>query len=122
MSISSSGTPEPVPFISNFEENLNTDAYEVTAYLDTNKTYVQGFPDRAGTYSGFYDDSTSQMYAAAIDGLARDFYFYPTESDLNYIYGSAFWDTSRTTPVDGAIAITGNWRASGNITTYPPLS
>jgi hypothetical protein len=46
----------------------NTDRFDVTAYGDTGKAFVAGLPDASGTYSGFFDDSTAQMYTAGSDG------------------------------------------------------
>src|SRR5262252_5860987 len=66
-----------------------TDKVEVTAYEDTNKTYVSGKPDASGTYKGFLDISSDQLYYAATTGSARKFYHYvDTTNDPNkYFFG-----------------------------------
>ena len=46
--------------------NRATDTFEVSAFGDTNKTYVQGLPDLKGTISGFWDDSETKPFAGAI--------------------------------------------------------
>jgi hypothetical protein len=116
MAIASNGTPEPVAFISNFEINATSDRYDVTSFGDTGKAYVAGLPDASGTFSGFFDDSTSQMYTAALDGVARPFYFYPNNTDTSkYWFGTGFFDQTATFPVDGAAALSGNWSAATDI-------
>lgn len=120
MDIAGGGSASPVPFISNFDIQSTTATYDVTAGGDTNHVYVPGLADKQGTYSGFYDDATQQMYKAATDGVARTFYFYPNTGDLTkYKFGTAFFDTQQTFPVDGAVAIQGNWHASGTISSIP---
>lgn len=118
MSINSGDAPTEVPFISNFVESLATDKAEATAYGDRNKVKLAGLPERSGTFDGFYDDSTVQMYTAAIDGLARTFYHYKNRNAMesDYTFGTAFFDVTVTTPVGDAVSISGNWDAAGDIT------
>src|SRR5512143_538852 len=93
MGLTSAGTPEPVAFLSNWALNFATDKIEVTAFGDTTKTYVSGLPDMQGTYSGFYDTATVQMYTAATDGVARKCYLYSTTATTTqYWYGTAIFD------------------------------
>lgn len=116
MAITSGGTASPVPYIANFELPRSTDKFEVTAGGDTNKTYVVGLPDSQGSYAGFWDSATAQMYTAAGDGVARKFYFYPDSTDTTrYFFGTAFFDITITFPVDGAIAIAGSWSAASDV-------
>lgn len=103
-----------VPFIKSWSHDRSVDRFDVTAYGDTNKAYVQGLPDATGSYSGFWDDSTVQFYTAATDGVSRKTYVYPNISDpTKYFYGYAFYDTSEEFPVDGASTISGSWAADG---------
>lgn len=113
----SASAPESVAFLSSWSAQFNTDTSEVTAFGDTNKTYVAGLPDAQGSFSGFWDDATAQSYTAASDGDARKFYLYPdvTNAPTIYWYGTAFFDFSVDTPVDGPITVSGNWRAAGAI-------
>jgi hypothetical protein len=103
-----------VAYISQFELNAATDRFEVTAFGDTSKTYVAGLPDASGSFSGFFDTATPQTYTAAVDGLARRFYFYPDFTGSVGIYwaGTAFFDFSVSSPVDGATTISGTWSAA----------
>ena len=112
-SLTSGGTAEPITFLNNWSINFNVDNVEVTAFGDTNKTYVAGLPDASGSYSGWYDDATVQFYTAATDGVARKFYLYPdTGSTGKYWFGTAVFDFNVSAAVDGAVAVTGDWSAA----------
>lgn len=114
VAITSGGTPEPLPFARKWTANFATDAQEATAFGDTNKVYVTGLPDAQGTFEGFYDTATAQTFTAAVDGLARKCYFYPTTPSTSgpYWYGTAFFDYSVETDVAGVVTVSGNWRAA----------
>lgn len=113
---SAAATAEPVAFLNNWSISFATDNIEVTAFGDTNKVYVSGLPDASGSYSGWYDDATSQLYTAATDGAARKFYLYPS-TDLNtqYFWGTAIFDFNAEAAVDGAVAVNGDWQASTTV-------
>ena len=64
-SLTSGGTAEPITFLRDWSINFAVDNIEVTAFGDSNKTYVAGLPDASGSYSGFYDDGTVQFAIAA---------------------------------------------------------
>jgi len=114
--LGSAGTAEAVPFIAKWSADFNSDRYEVTAMGDTGKAYVQGLPDAKGTYSGFLDDATAQMYTAAVDGVARKMYLYvDTTQNTKYIYGTAFFDFSIDTDVGGSANISGSWAAATTV-------
>jgi len=111
---SSTAAAEALPFTAKWSMTADTDDVEVTAFGDSNKTYVSGLPDIGGTFSGFYDDATVQTYTAATDGQARRFYLYPkTPSTAGpYWFGTATFDFSVDTDVGGAVAVSGNWKAA----------
>jgi hypothetical protein len=111
--VTSAGTAEPITFLSNWSINFATDKIEVTAFGDTGKAYVAGLPDASGDYSGFYDDGTTQFYTAAVDGVARKFYLYPSLlTATQYWFGSAIFDFNVQAAVDGAVQVSGSWAAS----------
>ena len=108
--ITSGGTAEPITFLNNWSINFVTDKIEVTGFGDTTKTYVASLPDASGDYAGFYDDGTNQFYTAAVDGVARKFYLYPsTSTNGQYWFGTAIFDFSVNAAVDGAVQVTGSW-------------
>lgn len=114
--VTSGGTAEPITFMTTWTANFASDRFEVTSYGDTQKAYVAGLPDAAGTYNGWYDDGSTQFYTAALDGVARKFYFYPSTSDTTkYFFGTAFFDFSVEFPVDGAVPVSGSWSAASTV-------
>lgn len=113
VAITSGGTPEPIANLNRWSLNQSSDRYETTSFGDTSKTYAQGLPDAQGQFAGFYDTASAQLYTAATDGVARKTYLYPTtDSTGTYWFGTAFFDFSIETPVDGPVAISGSFAAA----------
>jgi hypothetical protein len=113
MGLTSAGVPTPVAYLANWSLAFSTTKIDVTAFGDTTKIYVSGLPDCTGTYAGFYDDATVQMYTAATDGVPRKFYLYPsTLTAGQYWYGTGIFDMSIDAAVDGPVAISGGFAAA----------
>ena len=107
---------EPVAFLNSWSINVTTEKAEVTAFGDANKVYVAGLPDAAGDFAGFYDDATTQTYQAAVDGLPRKFYLYPSTSDnTKYFFGTILPDMSISASVTGSVDISSSWNAASEI-------
>lgn len=108
--IASGGTAEPIAFLNNWSLSFATEKIEVTAFGDSNKTYVGGLPDAEGSFAGFYDDATAQLYTAATDGVARKWYLYPSlDTATQYWYGTAIFDFSVEGDVGGAVSVSGSF-------------
>lgn len=113
---SDSASAEPLPFFARWSINHSSDKAEVTAMGDTHKTYVGGLADASGTFSGFYDDATAQTYTAAIDGLPRKFYLYPsTLTNTQYFWGTILVDMNTEGGVDGPVTVSAAWSAASQI-------
>jgi hypothetical protein len=111
--LTSGGTAEPITFLTNWSLNFATDKIEVTSFGDTTKVYVAGLPDCQGDYSGFYDNATAQLYTAAVDGVSRKFYLYPSNSATGqYWFGTAIFDFNVTGDVAQAVAISGSFASA----------
>jgi hypothetical protein len=110
-------TPAPYANLSSWNVDFATDQVDVTAFGNVFKEYVTGLPDFSGAFSGFWSDGDATSYAAAVDGVARQFYLYPDKNNAagRYWYGTAFFDFSITTPVDGAVQLSGNIRGAGGV-------
>jgi len=109
-----------VPFVGSWDLSAATDKIDVTAMGDTNKVVVVALPDLSGNIGGFFDDASNTLYDAAIDGLDRAFYLYPTvNTPTNYWYGRIFIDASFSSSVSGAVEMSGAWAASGVISKKP---
>jgi len=116
LEVASGSTAAPLPFLVSWSINFATDKSDVTAMGDNNKVYVAGLPDASGEFSGFYDDATAQTYTAAVDGLARKMYLYPsTLTTSQYFWGQILPDFSVNGAVDGPVQISASWNAAGTI-------
>ena len=114
--ITSAGTAQSIAFLNQWSIDFSVDFVDVTAFGDTNKTYVSGLPDAQGSFGGFYDTSTAQLYTAATDGVARSFYLYPDNGSTGqYWFGTGLFDFSVSGGVDSAVTVSGNWRAASAI-------
>lgn len=113
----SAATAEPIAFISKFDESFSVGKIKVTAFGDSNEVYVGGLPDASGSFTGFYDNATAQMYTAATDGVARKFYAYTdiTFSPIQYWFGTAIFDFKVAWAVDSSVDISGSWQAASQI-------
>ena len=117
MALTSGGTAEPVAYQASWSINFATNKIDVTAFGDTNKSYVAGLPDASGQFAGFYDDSSVQTYTAATDGIARKFYLYlNTTSNTQYFFGTILPDMTIDSSVDGATTVSASWAAATAIT------
>lgn len=115
-----SAAASEVPFVGNWSLNAATDFIDVTAMGDAGKVYVPGLPDQSGDIGGYMDDATSTLYDAAIDGLARRFYLYPTvNTPTLYFWGTVFVSASFSAAKDGAVEMSGNWAAATTINKEP---
>lgn len=116
LAITSGGTAEPIPFMSTYSIDFNTDKAEVTSFEDGNKVYVAGLPDASGDFGGFYDDATAQTYTAAVDGQPRKFYLYPsTLNTAQYWFGTILPDFSVEAGVGDAVSVKAAWNAASAI-------
>jgi len=96
--------------------NFASDKIDVTAFGETTKTYVAGIADASGEFAGFYDDASAQTYTAAIDGLSRRLYLYPSNLLVTqYFFGTVFADMSVNAAVAGAVEVSASWNAASPI-------
>jgi hypothetical protein len=106
----------PVSNLNAWSIDFTVDRTDVTSFGDENKTYVSGLPDASGTFGGFYDTESPQLYTAAQDGLPRKFYLYPDITDGDYWFGTAMFDFSVSSGVADAVSISGTWSAGSAVT------
>lgn len=115
--IASGGTATPIAFLNKWSLKFSTGKIDVTAFGDGNRTYVASLPDCQGDYAGFYDNATAQLYTAATDGVARNFYLYPdTTNNGQYWFGTAIFDFNIDAQVDGSVNVSGTLAASTQVT------
>lgn len=97
--------------------DMPTDDVEVSGFGDPNKYYVTGKPDMSGSFSGFWDDATDELFAAAATsrtGTAVPMIMYPdfVNAPTKYAYGDALVSASLSMDSNAAVAISGNWKAA----------
>jgi len=118
---SSTSAAEGVPYTAKWSISFSTDRVDVTAQGDRNKQKVAGLPDVTGTYEGFFDDASAQLYTAASDGAARRFYLYPSTPSTAgpYWFGTAVFDFDAEGAVDDAVKISGDFDAASDVFRIP---
>jgi hypothetical protein len=115
VSTNASGSASAVTLLRSWDLQQSVDRVEVTAFGDSNKTYVQGLPDSQLTFDGFYDDATSDVFQIPNVG-ARKFYLYPnTGTTTKYWFGTMLFDVSTSGAVDSAVAISGSGAAASAV-------
>ena len=115
MSTSAAGVANTVVSLNTWNIDRSTDTTETTSFGDPNKTYVQGLPDVSGSFGGFWDDTSTLIFAAAKSSNGVNIYLYPdfVNNPGYFFYGPAWLDASITVGVGDAIGITANFRANG---------
>lgn len=118
-----SGSPlTVVAALNKWTLNMARDYVDVTAFGDTNKAYVPGLPDISGTLGGFLDQEagspdaggSAALLEAAEGDVPVTLRLTPnTEQAARYWEGPAYLDVSIDVAVNGACAISGNFKASG---------
>lgn len=113
---SGTAAAEPVAFLNSWKLDFNTSRATVTCFGDANEVYAAGLPDCQGTYAGWYDTATTQLYAASQDGVARKTYLYPdiTTSPNQYWFGTALFDFGVEGGVSAGVAINGSFAAASS--------
>lgn len=123
LGVTNGAAASPCAFQASWSINMVTDKQDVTAFGDGNKTYVANLPDASGDFSGFMDQSTSQTYVAATDGLPRNFYLYSDAVNDPFVYwfGTVLPDFSADGAVAGPVNFKSTWNASSKVQRYTPF-
>jgi hypothetical protein len=114
LSTTGAGAVTTVIKLTKWALDMSTDKIEVTSFLDSNKTYVQGLKDIKGTFAGFFDDTETKPFVASDSTSGCLLYLYPSSLlPSRYWAGPAWLDVSVDTGVADAVAISGNFVANG---------
>jgi hypothetical protein len=115
---SSSATAEPVAYLSEWSLDLSTPTVDATSFGEASSTFLVGLPAGSGSFSGFFDTATQQVFTAGALGFASKVYLYPTTPSTAgpYFYGTAFFSAQISAPVGDAVKISGNINAATPIT------
>ena len=112
----------PVAALNSWTMDSARDKVDVTAFGDTNKQYVVGLPDTKGTFSGFWDETSTPDTIFAVAGGDVPVGLKLTPSLVTPTYfasGLAYLDASIDVKSDGAVSISGEWVAAGPWTWAP---
>jgi hypothetical protein len=100
--------------------DMARDKVDVTAFLDTNKQYVQGLPDIKGTIGGWYDSEALEIFDVAQGDIAAMLKLVPDSREAtNFWTGLAFLDASVNVSATGAVSIASNFVGAGPWTREP---
>ena len=114
VSSAANGAATTVSYLNEWTLEQAADKVEVTAFGDSNRTYVVGFKDVQGEFEGFWDDTEAKPFQGADSTDGVKLYLYPASgAPTKYWYGPAWVDASVEAPVDGPVAISGSFRANG---------
>jgi hypothetical protein len=104
-----------VPFIAEWTLDKSVDTVEVTSFGDTNKVFVQGLPNLAGTFSGFFDSAQDVIFDASESATPVKMYIYPsTDVPSNYHFGTAWISASMASGIAAAVTMTGSFVGAGS--------
>lgn len=117
MSLNSGDAASPVAFLSDWTVEYRQNVFDVTTVTDVQIVHAAGFPDASGSFAGFYDSATAQSYVAAVDGLPRNMYLYPSTAQPGTVFsGMVLPDYSIGGGVTAAVSLSAKWSASGPVT------
>lgn len=113
-STTGSGTAVQIASLNHWTLDMSTDTVEVTAFGDSNKTYVQGLKDLKGTLAGFWDSADDSLFDGADSTDGVKLYLYPSSDyTAGYFYGPAWLSASIDVPSGGAVTVSASFVAAG---------
>jgi len=107
-------TSAVVASLNNWTLSLATDMIEVTCFLDTNKVYVPGLRDIAGTIGGFWNSEELAIIEASDDDVPLYLELVPNINEPLFTFsGPAYVSAELEVPVAGAPTISGTFAGAG---------
>lgn len=121
LSPTAGGVAIPVASMATWSLSAATDRVETTSFGDTNKQRVAGLPDYSGSFSGYWDDTDTTLFAAAATLAGCTAYLYPDLTNKPTVYWAGLMnvDYEITVDVTDAVKVSASWDASGNWAKYP---
>ena len=116
LSLRSGDPATPVAFLSDWTIQYTRELYDTTTIVDPQHVYTAGTVNTEGSFSGFYDTATAQTYTAAVDGLPRNLYIYPSVTNISQFFsGSILPDFNLGAGAGAAVALSVSWTGSGPV-------
>jgi hypothetical protein len=117
MSATGTGVAVPLANMATWSLASAVDRVEVTPFGAANKRYVQGLPDVTGDLSGFWDDTSDQLYDGSRSADGVKLYLYPSsDAPTKFWSGPAWVDFNIEVDVNGAVTVSGSFAANGDWT------
>jgi hypothetical protein len=100
--------------------DMGREKFDVTAFQDANRVYVQGLPDVKGTVGGWFDSDEHALFDIAMGEIAPQLELIPTSLIPTLLWKGKGWlDSKVDVKANGAIAVSGNFVAAGPWTYVP---
>lgn len=97
--------------------STSRDIVDVSTQCDEWKDSIRGQGLWSGSFSAYYNGANVGKFYDIVNSTSeKDIYLYPDKTDMTkYFYGDAWCDFDLTTPVDGAIDISGTLSGKGQL-------
>lgn len=113
LSVNNGDAASPVAFLSEWTVDYKQNVFDITVITDVQVVHAAGLPEASGTFTGFYDSATAQSYAAAVDGLPRNLYIYPSSAlPGTFFAGMVLPDYSIAGGSTNAVKLTVTWASA----------
>jgi hypothetical protein len=117
LSLNYGDAASPAAFLSGWSVSWSQNPQDVTGIPDGQHIYIAGIPASAGSFDGYFDTATAQAYSAAVDGLPRNMYLYPSAASAGtYFSGMVLPDYSTGGGVSAAVALKVTWASAAPVT------
>lgn len=100
---------------SDWSIDMDVATAETSSLNQTWKNFVKGMLGWSGTFSGNFNTTQTQLWAAATSNVAENFYLYPTSaSATQYYYGTAWVMLTKIAAGGIAAKASGGFKLQGN--------
>jgi len=107
------GTPAAIISLNTWKADMKTDYEDVTCFGDTNKVYVPGMKDVAGTVGGFWNSAELGLFDAANATTPGKLQLMMNANEPTFLLqGLAYMDASIDAMLQ-TLKVTGNFKAAG---------
>lgn len=110
----SPAAPLTVISVNGWKLSLKTDYEDVTCYGDTNKVWIQGMRDIAGSLAGFWNSASTLIVAATASAVPGYLELAPNSTEATFKFGGlAYMDADLDCTVKGAPKLAASFKAAG---------
>lgn len=107
-------TTVPLIALNTWKLSLKEDFEDVTCFQDTNKVYVPGMRDVAGSLGGYWDSTNTELIQATQQDLPGTLALAPNTTEAEFEFsGPAYLDADIDASSKNAPKVTSQFRAAG---------